>query len=110
MSNVSYIHRTKQPRRPHHVPDWAERHGMSQSDIAEALQVDKSVVSRWFSGATPSEKWQPALAHLFHLEDVAALFRHPDDDWIARFLQGRSTEEIKRIKATLESAFPKKSA
>jgi transcriptional regulator with XRE-family HTH domain len=110
MSDVTRIHRQKQPNRPHHIRDWADRRHMSQSDIVEALGADKSVVSRWFSGATPSERWQDALAEIFHCDSRESLFRHPDDDWIAAFLQGRSRDEIERIKATLEAAFPKKVA
>lgn len=66
-----------------------------------------SLVSRWFSGSTPGLDWQQRLAALFHTEPES-LFRHPDDDWIARFLKDRAEDEIERIKATLENAFPRK--
>lgn len=108
MSNdVPQIHRTKQPRRPHHIVDWAERRGLNQTEIAEQLGADKSVVSRWFAGTSPSVDYQERLAALFHIEPEA-LFRHPDDDWIAKFLKGRSADEVERIKSTLETAFPRK--
>lgn len=109
MPNVTEIHRSKQPRRPHHIPDWAEARGLSQADIVRETGADKSVVSRWFNGTTPGADWQEKLAALFHT-DPESLFRHPDDDWLKRFLDRRSREEIERIKATLETAFPRKSA
>lgn len=107
--NVERIHKTKQPRRPHHIPDWAESRGLEQHDLARELGADKSLVSRWYSGTTPGEDWQQRLAAFFHIEPEA-LFRHPDDDWLTRFLRNRSREEIEQIKATLEIAFPRKSA
>lgn len=100
---------TKQPQRPHHVPDWAASRGLSQADLARALGADKSVVSRWYSGTTPTYDWQTSLAELFGIERES-LFRHPDDDWLTRFFAGRRREEIERIKATLEAAFPRKVA
>ena len=103
---VTRIHAGKQPKRPHFLQEWAEKRGLRQVDIAKELETDKSLVSRWFAGATPSEMWQGRLAALFHCEPES-LFRHPDDDWISRFLQGRSAEEIERIKNTLETAFPR---
>jgi len=110
MENVTPIHRDKQPMRPHHIADWAELRGMSQTDLAEALGADKSVISRWFSGSTPSTRWQETLVQVLQCENTESLFRHPNDDWLARFLRGRDRQEIERIKATLETAFPRKSA
>lgn len=107
MSDISKIHQGKQPRRPHHVEDWARKRGMNQAQLAREIGADKSLVSRWYSGSTPSLDWQERLAALFHIEEES-LFRHPDDDWISRFLQGREEDEIERIKSTLETAFPRK--
>jgi len=100
------MHLRSAPNRPHFLPDWAERRGMKQSDIARELGADKSIVSRWFHGSTPSNHWIERLSLLFCCERES-LFRHPDDDWMTRFLSGRSRDEIGRIKATLEAAFPK---
>lgn len=83
--------------------------GLKQADIARETGADKSVVSRWFNGATPGIEWQQKLAALFQT-DPESLFRHPDDDWLKRFFEERTREEIERIKATLETAFPRKSA
>jgi transcriptional regulator with XRE-family HTH domain len=109
MIQVVQIHRGKQPRRPHYVQEWAEARGFdSQAELVEALGADKSTVSRWYSGSSPSVEWQERLAELFACEPES-LFRHPDDDWIARFLKNRDRDEIERIKRTMESAFPSKS-
>jgi transcriptional regulator with XRE-family HTH domain len=107
MARVPRIHASKQPRRPHFIAEWAELRGLKQADLAREIGADKSVVSRWFSGATPSEDWQQRLAALFHCEPQS-LFRHPDEDWLSKFFAGRRKEEIDRIKATLEAAFPKR--
>lgn len=81
---------------------------MSQADLARELDADKSVVSRWFNGTTPGLDWQERLAALFHCEPEA-LFRHPDDDWVARFFRNRSRDELERMKKLLEAAFPRSS-
>lgn len=82
---------------------------MKQAQIAEALAVEKSTVSRWFDGALPSEAMLPRIAAMFGIE-LDELFRAPDDNWLRRFLEGRSSEEIQRIEQTLKAAFPKKIA
>jgi hypothetical protein len=92
------------PSRLHYIVEWAEHRRLIQADISHELDVDKSSVSRWFAGKLPAEKHLLALAALFQVE-VPALFRHPDDDWAARFLRGRNEPELARIRATLEAAF-----
>ncbi|KGM44467.1 hypothetical protein JY97_00530 [Alkalispirochaeta odontotermitis] len=106
MPNVVKIHKSKQPRRPHYIEAWAETRNLTQAELARELNADKGLVSRWYAGATPGVEWQEKLAAFF-LCEPASLFRHPDDDWIARFLNDRSREEIEKIKKTLETAFPK---
>jgi transcriptional regulator with XRE-family HTH domain len=96
--------------RLHYIAEWAERRHLRQADIVREIGVDKSNVSRWFSGALPSEENIRALAALFELDEPAALFRHPDEDWMARLLRGRSTEERERAKQMLELAFPPRAA
>ncbi len=104
------IYRGRQPRRPHFIPEWAEMRGYeTQADLVEALGADKSVVSRWYDGATPGEDWQEKLVALFHCEEPDGIFRHPDDDWLAKFFRDRSSDEVERAKAMLEAAFPRKS-
>lgn len=105
---VTRIHKGKQPRRPHFIKEWAEARGYkNQNELAEALDADKSVVSRWYSGTSPGEEWQEKLAELFHCEPES-LFRHPDDDWLTRFFRDRSVDELNRMKQMLEAAFPGK--
>jgi DNA-binding XRE family transcriptional regulator/DNA-binding transcriptional regulator YiaG len=101
------MHKSRQPRRPHFIPEWAERRALSQAKLAVALGADKSVVSRWYAGASPSEEWQEKLADLFNCERDG-IFRHPDHDWIVRFFHNRSLDEVDRMKQVLEVAFPTK--
>lgn len=97
----------RQPNRPHFIEQIAVLRGLSQAELARAIGADKSVVSRWYNGATPSPSWQIKLSTLFKCDRVA-LFEGPDEGWFREFLNGRSREEIDRIKATLETAFPRK--
>jgi transcriptional regulator with XRE-family HTH domain len=106
MGKIDRIHKTKQPRRPHYIEEWATVRRLSQADLAREIGADKSVVSRWFSGTTPGVDWQEKLAALFHCEPEA-LFRHPDDDWIAKFFEDRSRDEIEKMKGMLKLMFPK---
>jgi transcriptional regulator with XRE-family HTH domain len=115
MSNVVKIHASKQPRRPHFIPQWTAKNGMSQADLARKLEANKGVVSRWFSGASPGIVWQKRLADLFKIE-AEALFREPEDDRINRLftkrkalktlLTSRTDHELDRIEKMLEAAFP----
>ena len=109
MPRPTSIHAGKQPQRLHFIVEWAERRHLTQADISRELEVDKSSVSRWFAGTLPAEKHLLALAALLRI-DVPGLFRHPDDDWLARFLRGRDEAERARIRATLEAAFPPRAA
>lgn len=107
--DVTEIYRGRQVARPHHIEDWAEARDLQQKDIVRELGVDKSLVSRWYAGSTPSKEWQEKLADFFGIEREA-LFRHPNDDWVTRFFADRSNDEIARMKTMLEAAFPKKRA
>lgn len=107
MADVTTIHSGRQPNRPHFIPDWAEKRNLSQADLARELGADKSVVSRWFKGSTPSLDWQKRLSALFRCERES-LFRHPDDDWLSRFFKDRTAEEVEKMKQMLELAFPKR--
>jgi transcriptional regulator with XRE-family HTH domain len=105
MSGIVHIHRTKQPRRPHYIREWADRRRLSQADLARELGADKSIVSRWYSGSSPGVEWQRKIAALFHIE-ADAIFRHPDEDWLHRFLRNRTDKERERIRNMIEAAFP----
>lgn len=105
MPGIPNILPSKQPRRPHHIQDWAAKLGLNQAQLVAQIGADKGLVSRWYTGSSPGFKWQGKLAAFFKC-DREALFRHPDEDWMLRFFQGRNREEIDRIKHTLEVAFP----
>lgn len=108
MGRPARIHKSKQPQRFHYIPEWAKHRHLKQADIARGLDVDKSTVSRWFEGAIPVEKHLTALTGFLEAEEPAALFRHPQDDWLARFFRGRSEAQRQRVinilKASLEEA------
>ena len=107
MAKIVHIHASKQPRRPHHIQDWAEKRNLSQADLVRELGADKSVVSRWYAGASPGKEWQMKLASFFDV-DEEALFRHPDEDWLMRKFKRHSEEERERMRKTIEAAFPDK--
>lgn len=105
LMKLERIHQGKEPQRIHFIVEWAEKRHLSQADIVREVGADKSVVSRWFSGTLPSEKYLQPLAELFATE-VTGLFRHPDDDWMLRFMRERSRDELERMRRMLEAAFP----
>jgi hypothetical protein len=103
------IYARRQPRRPHYLRQWMERrHIESQADLAEAIDADKSVVSRWLdehAPTTPGIEWQQKLGAFFGTEeDPADIFRHPDDDWFSRLVQHNSQERIEQAKKILQAA------
>lgn len=104
MSNVTKIHASKTPIRIHYIVEWAEKRGLKQADIVEQIDADKGSVSRWFSGTLPKPEYLERLADLFGT-DIHGLFRHPDDDWIARFLTSRSKQEKERAIDVLKLMF-----
>ena len=95
----------KQPHRPLFIKEWAEARGWTRAEVARQIGTDKSVISRWWTGTSPGVEYQARLCELFKCERDS-LVRHPDEDWLAKFMRGRSKEEIERIKATLNPAFP----
>jgi transcriptional regulator with XRE-family HTH domain len=110
MARPARIHEQEQPHRFHYIVEWADHRRLKQADITRELGVDKSTVSRWFKGALPSEMHLIALAGLFAADEPAALFRDPDDDWMARLLRGRTAEERQRVRTILEAALPPREA
>lgn len=99
--------KARQPRRPHFIPQWAATRGLKKADLARALDTDKSLISRWYNGSSPSLPWQQKLASYFGVSRES-LFRDPDEDWIHGVMADRSPEERARIRATIEAAFLKK--
>lgn len=76
----------------HFIEEWSERRGLKRADIARELGADPSLVSRWFAGNIPSEKWLQPLADLLQV-DRSSLFRDPDDDWIARLFRDKTEQQ-----------------
>lgn len=104
MEPVTQIHKSKQPRRPHFIAEWAEARNMSQADLARELGADKSVISRWFNGTTPGTDWQERLAALFNCEPDS-LFRDPHDDWLAKFFRDKTEEQKQKAIDMLKLLF-----
>lgn len=107
------IYPTRQPRRPHYLRDWIERRNFkNDAEFAKEVGADKGQVSRWLDEtrpSTPSRDWQIKLGIFFGGEDDPAdIFRHPDDDWIAKFFRDRKPDEIEHIKKSMETTFPPK--
>jgi hypothetical protein len=108
---IDAIYSKRQPRRPHYLREWVERREFeTDAAFADAIWADKSVVSRWLdehNASTPGPDWQRKLGVFFgDEEDPADIFRHPDDDWIAKFFRDRRPEEIEHIKKSMETTFP----
>lgn len=119
MAKLTRIHQNKQPIRRHFLNEWLAAKGLKPADLVDLLndpdrpmdleEIGKSQVYRWLSGQLPQPATQLRVADVLGIEPEA-LLRHPDDDWVAKFMKDRDAEEIQRIKNTLENAFPKKDA
>jgi transcriptional regulator with XRE-family HTH domain len=100
MLRMTQIHSGKTPHRIHYIPEWAAKRNMRQADVVRAfpaeMNVNKSTVSRWFNGTVPEPQHLVGLAEIFKTE-VSALFRHPDDDWIAKFFRDQAIEVLKAM-------------
>lgn len=118
MPNVTKIHQGKQPVRRHFLGEWLEAKQMTPADLLDGLNdperfsqlgyVSKSQVYRWLKGQMPNSSMQARIAVALGFEDDPSKFlSSPDIDWMSDFLRDRSEEELKRIKVTLENAFPK---
>ena len=94
----------------HFIVEWADYRGVTQADIVRGIEVDKGTVSRWFSGLNISKKHAMSLAMFLQAGEVAGLYRHPMDDWVARFMRDLSNSERVRAKELLELAFPRRAA
>lgn len=101
------IHKDKTPVRRHYINEWAEHYRVSKADIARGTGAERSLVTKWFKGVMPGEKYLQQIAALFEVE-ADALFRHPDDDWLARFFKERAESEKKAARLVLETMFPPK--
>jgi hypothetical protein len=107
------IYATRQGRRPHFLAEWMEHRGIkSQAELAKEIDADKSQISRWLDGdkpSTPSPGWAAKLNAFFGGGgDPVDIFRHPMDDWMAKFLQSRklTPKDLERGRRMLETMFP----
>ena len=96
--------------RLHYIRERAELKKLKQSDLVRATGANKGTVSRWFAGSLPRDEYLPAITSFFGLDQPSRLFLPPEDDWIIDLTRGRTAEELKKIQATIEAAFPRKPA
>lgn len=56
------------------MKELRERRGLTQAQVADRLNVDKSAVAKWESGAsTPLRKYRPALCALLGCTEAELL-------------------------------------
>lgn len=104
MNNVTSIHTDKSPVRVHFIVEWAEKRNLKQADIVREIGADKGLVSRWFQGTVPKPEYLEKLAALFGT-DLHGMFRHPDDDWLAKFFRDKTEEQKERAMEMLRIFF-----
>lgn len=111
------IYQKRQVRRPHYLAKLLEQHQVSRVKLADELGVDKSQISRWLDEdkpSTPSPDWALKLGQYFAAsddpDDFVDIFTDPDVARFQRMVRGRSPDEVDRMLATLEAAFPAKRA
>lgn len=110
---LAEIHAKRQVRRPHYLAKLMARQNVSRVKLAAELGVDKSQLSRWLDEdrpSTPSPEWAGRLGRYFAAgpdpEDFVDIFTDPDVARFQRMTIGRSPDEVDRMLATLEAAFP----
>jgi len=76
-------------------------------------EIDKSQVYRWLKGQLPHGPTLMRIAATLDLTDPTTgepnpemLMAHPAQDWITMKLQGRSRDEVERLKSLIELALP----
>lgn len=70
--------------------------------------IDKSQVYRWLKGQLPQAPMQQRIAAALGFEgQPEKLLQPPEFGWIKDFFDGRSREEVARIRDTLTVAFPR---
>lgn len=114
---LAELYAKRQLRRPHYLAKLMARQNVSRGKLVEDLGVDKSQLSRWLDEARPSAPsydWSQKLGRYFAAsddpDDFVDIFADPDVERFQRMVRGRSPDEIDRMLATLEAAFPAKRA
>jgi hypothetical protein len=112
-STVVAIYEKRQPARPHYLGKLMEIKDVDRGNLIEDLGVDKSLVSRWLdedNPSTPGKVWAKKLGRYFAVgpedEDFVDIFTDPTVARFQRITRGRTVDEIDRIFATIEAAFP----
>lgn len=67
--------------RVHFIAEWAKKRGLKQAYIVSETGADKGLVSRWFHGGLPSQRYREILAEIFRIKQEA-LFTNPDNERI----------------------------
>lgn len=107
MATTTRIHAGKTPIRIHYIKEWADKFEVTPAEITQKTGADKSLISRWFKGTVPGERYLVQLKDIFGLEEVSSLFRDPEDDWIARWFRNRRSDhmqQVLRLMVELDSA------
>lgn len=114
-AQLTEIYAKRQARRPHYLAKIMERRDVSRAKLLEDLGVDKSQLSRWLDDdrpSTPSPVWALKLGQYFSSgpddDDLVDIFTDPDLARFQKMTKGRPPDEVDRMLATLEAAFPRK--
>lgn len=118
------IYPGRAPSRRHHLAEWLEERQLDPMEFLNALNesasmdqpvIDKSQVYRWLKGQLPHAPTLLRVAAVLDLRDIDTMdlnpnliFRHPDEVWIANQIKGRPEEEVRRLRAMIELALPRK--
>lgn len=89
-----------------YLSEWREARGMTQQEVADALETSDVTISRWETGARrPDMDAQEALAETYNI-DAVDLRRHPAVESADSLLRGQRPEIVaqamKLIKALRE--------
>lgn len=95
----------RSPDSIHFIKEWAEKKNISQAEVSRAVGANKSVTSRWFTGMVPKTEYLEKIAALFGT-DVHGLFRHPDEEWIAKLIRSKTGKDREQIIKALKELFP----
>ncbi len=112
---LAEIYAKRQARRPHYLGKIMQAKDVSRAQLVDELGVDKSQLSRWLDRhrpSTPSPEWAEKLGYYFASDpdDFVDIFVDPDVARLAKIMKGRTPEEVDRMLATLEAAFPMRRA
>jgi len=89
-----------------YLAEWREARGLTQQEVADALETSDVTISRWETRARhPNLNAQAALAEVYDI-DVMDLRRHPSVESADALLRGQRPEVVaqalKLIKALRE--------